>query len=93
MGSGVITSLIVEGMAQTAGILVGHTGQFQHNVILAKIAKASFTAADLNQNLGAVIDELERAKPASSKGRYLRKIVLSSTMGPGVKVDPSTLSA
>jgi large subunit ribosomal protein L1 len=38
-----------------------------------------------------VIDELERVKPASSKGRYLRKIALSTTMGPGIKVDPNRI--
>jgi len=51
------------------------------------LGKASFAPAALEDNFRAVLDELQRAKPASAKGRYLRKIVLSSTMGPGVKVD------
>ena len=51
------------------------------------IGKVSFTPADLARNFGAVLDELARAKPASAKGKYLRKVVVSSTMGPGVKVD------
>ena len=51
------------------------------------VGKASFTTDALAANLRAVVDELHRAKPASAKGRYVRKIVLSSTMGPGVKVD------
>jgi large subunit ribosomal protein L1 len=55
------------------------------------IGKASFAASDLTRNLHAVIDELERVKPASSKGRYLRKIALSTTMGPGIKVDPNRI--
>jgi large subunit ribosomal protein L1 len=56
------------------------------------IGKASFDPAALFTNLRALIDEVERAKPAAAKGRYLRKIVLSSTMGPGVKVDPNQLT-
>ncbi len=55
------------------------------------IGKASFTPEQLEQNFRAVLDELQRAKPASAKGRYLRKITLSSTMGPGVKVDTARL--
>ena len=51
------------------------------------IGKVSFSPEALSANFQAVMDELNRAKPASAKGRYLRKIVLSSTMGPGVKVD------
>ena len=51
------------------------------------IGKVSFSVEALETNLRALLDELNRAKPASAKGRYLRKIVLSSTMGPGVKVD------
>jgi large subunit ribosomal protein L1 len=53
------------------------------------IGKASFDAAGLTANLRVVLEELERAKPASSKGRYFRRITLSSTMGPGIKVDPA----
>ena len=52
-------------------------------------ARSASTSADLHKNFSALIDELERAKPASSKGKYLKKIVVSSTMGPGVKVDPT----
>jgi len=58
-----------------------------------RIGKASFSPADLESNLRAVLDELQRAKPASSKGKYLRKISISTTMGPGVKVDVSRLRA
>jgi large subunit ribosomal protein L1 len=51
------------------------------------IGKASFEPAALLENYNAVFDELQRAKPASAKGRYLKGVTLSSTMGPGVKVD------
>ena len=57
------------------------------------IGKVSFDRRALLQNLQAVIEELQRAKPASAKGRYMRSIALSSTMGPGVRVDPNPLRA
>jgi large subunit ribosomal protein L1 len=55
------------------------------------LGKTSFSPEALDANFRAVLDELQRAKPASAKGRYLRKITLSSTQGPGVKVDPARL--
>ena len=55
------------------------------------LGKASFDPADLETNFRAVLDELQRAKPASAKGRYLRKMTVSSTMGPGVKLDTNRL--
>ncbi len=60
------------------------------NVALA-IGKAGFSEADLEANLRAVMEEIDRARPASTKGRYVRKITVSSTMGPGIKIDPATL--
>lgn len=55
----------------------------------ALIGKASFTAEQLAENYGALLDEVLRLKPASAKGIYLKKIVVSATQGPGVPVDPS----
>ena len=57
------------------------------------LGKVSFDPEALEDNFRAVLDELQRAKPASAKGRYLKKIVVSSTMGPGVKVDVSSVGA
>jgi large subunit ribosomal protein L1 len=53
------------------------------------IGKASFDEQRLLENYAAVVEELIRAKPSAAKGRYLRTITLTSTMGPGIKVDPS----
>ena len=53
------------------------------------IGKASFTAAQLAENYAAALDEVHRAKPNSSKGRYIAKAVVSTTMGPGIQVDPN----
>src|SRR5215204_5299446 len=55
------------------------------------LGKASFEPAALETNFRAVLDELNRAKPAAAKGRYLRKITVASTMGPGVRVDVNRL--
>jgi large subunit ribosomal protein L1 len=51
------------------------------------IGKASFEAAKLVENYGAVLDEIVRAKPAVAKGRYIKSITIATTMGPGIKVD------
>jgi large subunit ribosomal protein L1 len=53
------------------------------------IGKASFERGALLENFRAVLDELQRAKPAAAKGKYIRSVTISSTMGPGVPVDPS----
>ena len=55
------------------------------------IGKASFEREKLATNFRAVIDELNRAKPAAAKGKYVRAITVASTMGPGVKVDPARI--
>jgi large subunit ribosomal protein L1 len=73
-------------------------GQVQYRtdkggIIHAGIGRASFTAEALELNLRALVEALNRAKPASSKGVYLKKIALSSTMGIGVRVETSGFSA
>jgi len=55
------------------------------------IGKTSFELGALHANLTALMDEVERAKPATAKGKYVKKIVVSSTMGPGVKVDANQI--
>ena len=58
-------------------------------IVHLNIGKASFDDRRLLENYAAVLDELIRAKPSAAKGRYLRSITVASTMGPGIKVDPS----
>jgi len=60
-------------------------------VVHMPIGKVSFGKEKLIENLRALTDELYRAKPSSSKGAYLRSVYLSTTMGPGIKVDPSKI--
>jgi large subunit ribosomal protein L1 len=61
----------------------------RHAIVHLNIGKTSFDERRLLENYAAVIEELVRARPAAAKGRYLRTITLASSMGPGVKVDPS----
>jgi large subunit ribosomal protein L1 len=62
-------------------------------IVHATIGRRSFDGESLTENLRALVDALNKAKPASSKGLYLRKLAVSSTMGIGVRVDMASLSA
>jgi large subunit ribosomal protein L1 len=62
-------------------------------IVHAIVGKASFEQSALAENVATLLDAIVRAKPAAAKGTYLRSISLSSTMGPGVKVDPSRIKA
>ena len=69
--------------------------KFRHDkagIVHCSIGKASFDAAALRDNLNALITDLQKAKPASAKGQYLQKVSISSTMGVGVIVDPSSVA-
>jgi large subunit ribosomal protein L1 len=61
----------------------------RHGNLHFVIGKASFPDRALVENYAAALDEVVRLKPAAAKGRYLRKITFTTTMGPGVSVDPS----
>jgi large subunit ribosomal protein L1 len=62
-------------------------------IVQAGIGKASFTEAQIHQNAKAFIDAVVKAKPTGAKGTYVRKVAMSSTMGPGVRIDPSNATA
>jgi large subunit ribosomal protein L1 len=83
-------------MDVTTGVKNAKAGQVQYRtdkggIVHSTIGRASFKPEQLQENLKALIDALAKAKPASSKGVYLKKIAVSSTMGPGVRVDSTTL--
>lgn len=72
-------------------------GQVQYRtdkagVVHATIGRASFAVADLRENFNTLLDAVMKAKPAATKGQYLKKIALSSTMGPGVRVDVGSVA-
>ena len=86
------TGTVTTDVAKAVSDIKGGKVQFRvdrHANLHFVIGKASFTAEQLAENYGAALDEILRLKPASSKGRYVKKITLSTTNGPGVPVDPS----
>ena len=88
--TGTVTTDVAKAVAEFKGGRVEYrTDKFGN--IHVPIGKVSFAKESLAQNFTAVIDELNRAKPAAAKGRYMKGITVSSTMGPGVKVDTSRL--
>ncbi len=88
--TGTVTPDVGKAVAEFKGGKVEYRTDRYGNVQLT-VGKASFSPEALANNLFAVIDEVQRAKPASAKGRYMQKITVSSTMGPGIKVDPQRL--
>jgi len=89
--TGTVTTDVGKAVADFKGGKVEYRTDRYGNVHVP-VGKASFASPDLLANVRAVVEELHRAKPASSKGRYLRRIGLSSTMGPGIKVDPNRIT-
>ncbi|MAA99734.1 MAG: 50S ribosomal protein L1 [Stappia sp.] len=62
-------------------------------IIHAGVGKVSFEADKLGENIKAIVDAVVKAKPTGAKGTYVKRIAISSTMGPGLKVDPATVTA
>jgi large subunit ribosomal protein L1 len=90
--SGTVTPDVARAVGEFKGGKVEYRTDRYGNVAVP-IGKASFTSSALLDNFRAVVDELNRAKPAAAKGRYVRRVTVSSTMGPGVKIDPARLRA
>ncbi|MEI6403548.1 MAG: 50S ribosomal protein L1 [Actinomycetota bacterium] len=88
--TGTVTQDVARAVSEFKGGKVEYRTDRYGNVHVP-IGKASFEPDALENNFRAVIDELQRAKPAAAKGRYMKKISISSTMGPGVKIDANRL--
>jgi large subunit ribosomal protein L1 len=86
--TGTVTMDIGRAVSDIKGGKVNFRVDKQANLHLV-IGKASFSEQQLAENYAAVLDEVLRAKPSAAKGRYLKKITFSTTMGPGVPVDPN----
>ena len=86
--TGTVTTDVGKAVREFKGGRVEYRDDRKGGNVQVPIGKASFSRGKLLQNFRAVIDELQRAKPAASKGRYLQSVAVSSTMGPGVKIDP-----
>ena len=89
--TGTVTMDVGKAVGEFKGGRVEYRTERQGANVHVPLGRASFTADALVSNFRAVLDELQRVKPASAKGRYLKRISVSSTMGPGVKVDPGRL--
>ena len=85
--SGSVTDDVAKAVADVKGGRVEYRTDKNGNLHLI-VGKKSFSADDLLENYAAIIDEIYRAKPAAAKGRYVKSVTLSSTMGPGIKIDP-----
>jgi large subunit ribosomal protein L1 len=84
------TGTVTMDVAKAVGDIKGGKIEFRvdrHANLHFIIGKASFSTEQLSQNYYAALDEIIRLKPSAAKGRYLRKITLSTTMGPGIPVD------
>ena len=86
--SGTVTDDVVKAVRDIKGGMVEYRTDRHGNLHLI-IGKKSFEAEDLIENYAAVVDEVIRSKPAAAKGRYLKSITVSTTMGPGVRIDPA----
>ncbi|EHR59388.1 50S ribosomal protein L1 [Saccharomonospora cyanea] len=86
--TGTVTPAVGKAVADIKGGKISFRVDKQANLHMV-IGKASFDIEKLVENYAAALDEVLRAKPASSKGRYLKKVTFSTTMGPGIPVDPA----
>jgi len=90
--TGTVTTDVVRTIEEFKGGKVEYrTDRFAN--VHVPIGRASFAEEDLLKNLRAVVAELQRAKPPAAKGKYVKKMVLSSSMGPGVRIDPADVGA
>ncbi|MCY4664921.1 MAG: 50S ribosomal protein L1 [Acidimicrobiaceae bacterium] len=90
--TGTVTTDVVRTIEEFKGGKVEYRTDRYANVHVP-IGRASFAEEDLLKNLRAVVTELQRAKPPAAKGKYVKKMVLSSSMGPGVRIDPADVGA
>jgi large subunit ribosomal protein L1 len=86
--TGTVTTDIGKAVAEFKGGMVEYRTDRAANVAVP-IGKVSFEARGLHANYLALVEEVQRAKPAAAKGRYIKSLTVSSTMGPGVRVDPA----
>ena len=85
---GTVTFDVANAVRESKGGKVEYRTE-KSGIVHARIGKASFDSTKIRENAKALVAALVRAKPASAKGQYLRSITMSSTMGPGVKIDPA----
>ncbi len=88
---GTVTTDVAKAVKNAKGGQVQYRAD-KNGIVHCTIGRASFTPADLQSNLEALLIDLKKAKPSSAKGVYLQKITVSSTMGPGLLIDQASLT-
>ena len=88
---GTVTADVVAAIEAAKGGQVQFRAE-KAGIIHAGIGKASFSEANILENAKAFIEAIQKAKPTGAKGTYVKRIAISSTMGPGVKIDPASLN-
>ena len=89
--TGTVTMDVTKAVNEIKGGKVNFRTDKANNLHLM-VGKASFTAEQLTENYAAALDEIMRLKPSAAKGRYLKKVAISTTTGPGIMVDPARIS-
>ena len=88
---GTVTMNVAEAVKAAKGGQVEYRVE-KAGIIHSGIGKASFSAEDLRKNFDALVDAVVKAKPSGAKGKYVRKVAVSSTMGPGIRVDTAEVA-
>ncbi|MGF1510631.1 MAG: 50S ribosomal protein L1 [Myxococcota bacterium] len=90
--TGTVTPNVAQAVSDSKGGKIEYRTE-KSGIVHAPIGKVSFEADQLEKNLAAVVEALNRAKPASAKGIYMQSVTISCTMGPGIAVDPGSVQA
>ena len=89
--TGTVTPDVAKAVSDAKGGKIEYRTE-RSGIVHAPIGKASFSAEDLEANLRTILEALARAKPATAKGTYMQSITISTTMGPGVRVEPGGIA-
>jgi len=88
---GTVTMDIVDAVKASKGVAVEFRVE-KAGIVQGSVGKASFAPEKLVENIAAFVDAVAKAKPQGAKGTYIQRVAISSTMGPGVKIDPATIT-
>lgn len=90
--TGTVTMDVADAVKAAKGGAVDFRAE-KSGIVHAGVGKASFDAAKIEENIRSFADAVQKAKPSGAKGTYLKRVAISTTMGPGIKLDPSTVVA
>ncbi len=88
--TGTVTMDVADAVKAAKGGAVDFRAE-KSGIVHAGVGKASFDAAKIEENIKSFADAVQKAKPAGAKGTYVKRVAISTTMGPGIKLDPSTV--